>query len=289
MNDDNSDVLNDNKYPTEEENVLLRGKLSGFKRIGPQSQSQKKSVKMFKCEVCDNKFTTNHHLEEHMKTIHTNDGDWRCDDCPYQTNTSDSLKKHIDITHHTSHQIPRTKTTSSPVNQIKCNFCDEKFATTSDMINHRKTSHKTFKPCRNLLNCQYQDKCLYNHNKVDENTLICYACGEQFKTFNDLMVHRKKTHDPIQCLKFSKNACNFADDKCWYMHKNGGNVENLIEMKEPDQFSKQPAAKLPVFRDPPVNLAPPSTQATPTQATWAKMMSMMADLKQMMEKIKQFQ
>ena len=108
------------------------------------------------------------------------------------------------------------------------------------------------------------------------------------------MIHRKQVHQTIQCLKFLKNLCYFSSEKCWYEHKGAKviNPENLIEMKEPAATeAEEPTAKPPVFRLPPGNLAPPAQETTPvmTQATWIKMMSMMSELKQMMEKAKQFQ
>jgi hypothetical protein len=89
-----------------------------------------------------------------------------------------------------------------------------------------------------------------------------------------------------------KNLCNFTCDKCWYEHKvENNNSENLIEMDDPVQSGNEQTAKLPVFQNPPGNLAPPSSVPTPmiTQATWIKMKSIVADLKQMMENVKQFQ
>ena len=110
------------------------------------------------------------------------------------------------------------------------------------------------------------------------------------------MMHRKETHRPIQCLRFLKNMCYYTSEKCWYEHRGEvkeHNPENLVEMNEAAQTEEEPAPKLPVFRLPPGNLAPPATPTTTTpkmtQATWIKMTSMMSELRQMMENLKQFQ
>ena len=101
------------------------------------------------------------------------------------------------------------------------------------------------------------------------------------------MIHRKHSHTPIQCMNFSMNKCIFTDDKCWYSHKKPrSNLDNQGEMKD---AKKDEIPEPQGFQAPPVNLAPPSNETTPSQATWLSMMSMMADLKQMMGKFKQFQ
>ena len=243
--------------------------------------------------MCEERFATIDNLTEHTKSKHMNDGDWRCDGCSYQTNTKENLKKHIDITHHTSHQIPPEQISSPGGETIKCYFCTEHFKTNRDMMNHRKKSHRTFKPCRNIPDCPFQEKCLFNHVTLDNNSFICYECGEQFKTLNDLMIHRKTQHKSIQCLKFSKNECKFASDKCWYNHKDIKTTkESPNEVLSPMETSDdEQVVKLPVFQQASANLAPPWNQTTPapTQATWIKMMSMMTDLNRMMQSMKKFQ
>ena len=101
-----------------------------------------------------NNFNTNALLEQHMKT-HSNDGDWCCDDCAHQTNSETNLKNHIEITHHKSHKLPETinENTKEHEKRISCNFCDNKFDSNDKMMDHRRKTRVSFKPCRNMPNC----------------------------------------------------------------------------------------------------------------------------------------
>ena len=128
---------------------------------------------------------------------HTNDGDWNCDDCAHQTNSSDNLKRHLDITHHKSQKIK-----TPAIQEFPCSLCTLKCQDKSELENHRKRTHKSFKPCTNLPDCQYASKCIFNHSKVDSNIFVCYECGDELKTFNDLMAHRKNSHTLNKCVKF---------------------------------------------------------------------------------------
>ena len=182
------------------------------------------------------------------------------------------------------------------------------------MVNHRRQHHRSFKPCKNLPNCDYQETCLFNHDIIGEDTFICYECGEKFTTLSDLMCHRKQMHKMINCKKFLKNNCSFTNDKCWYTHKlndSSNETENLVEMDEPkndeqkndeqkndeqkndnqknDEQTNEAGQEVPVFWEAKSNLAPPSNPASFSQATWIKMMTMMTDLKEMMKEIKRSQ
>ena len=129
-------------------------------------------------------------LNEHILT-HTSDGDWCCNDCPFQTNSESNLKYHIDQSHHTSTQSTDNRKTQN--NKIQCNFCEKQFTNTNDLIAHRQAVHKTFKPCRNPQACLYKENCIYNHNPVNENKFLCYECGKDFEIFQELMSIGKTT------------------------------------------------------------------------------------------------
>ena len=279
---DDKAVHDDQK--SDEESILYAGKQSGFTRIGPHIQSQKKTRKSFNCGFCKQIFPSSETLGKHREEDHTNDGDWRCDDCPYQTNEKANLTEHMNVTHHSSHQVP-SKQNLEPV---KCNLCGNKFETSSDMSDHKKKYHKSFKPCKNLPDCSFKENCLFNHNEIDQNNFLCYVCGDEFNKLSELMVHRKTHHSTNKCQKFLKDICNFTSEKCWYSHETKSDDD-----KEPGETITKEQTILPenmsVFRVAPDNLAPPSNQTQLSQATWIKLTSMMTDLKQMMEKLEQFQ
>ena len=176
--DENDDVVNDDAIDeskneeNDEERILLASKQSGFLRDNPQHQPRTKpSLKTIECEFCDKRFGSNIQLKNHMQN-HGNEGDWTCDDCHYQTNEKSNLSKHVYITKHSSQQLKQKQE-----NKLECNFCDETFITVEDQSKHRRT-HRTFKECKNLPNCQYANECIFYHEKIENNKLICYECGE---------------------------------------------------------------------------------------------------------------
>ena len=102
----NNRVTNkDAENESNDEEILYNGKLNGFSREGPHSKPAAKSV--FTCNVCKMKFRSQDQQQKHMEE-HTTDGDWNCDDCAHQTNSSENLKKHMNNTHHKSQQIKDT-------------------------------------------------------------------------------------------------------------------------------------------------------------------------------------
>ena len=230
------------------------------------------------CKNCNNTFKTETELSTHMLT-HTNDGDWTCDECAHQTNTLANLKRHLEASHHKSRHVP-----ASP-QSFSCNSCTRKFNSSTELEEHKRKSHKTFRPCKNLPGCPYENSCIFNHNTIDSSKFLCFACGNEFDTFSDLMFHRKMKHTMFRCIKFSENKCSFTAESCWYNHDSDKSEEQSSSQQE-GFWDPPPAPNHPsVFRDVPVNLAPPSPQ--PTQATWLKMVTMMENLNQMMKNIKE--
>ena len=207
--------------PTEEQ-TLLNGKLNGFSRDSPHSKPLPKSV--FTCNICKMKFKTQDQLREHL-TQHTNDGDWNCDDCAHQTNSADNLKKHISIAHNKSKHI-----TAPAKEDFPCNLCKTKYNEKSELEEHIRKTHKSFKPCRNLPNCQYASSCIFNHSEINSDIFLCYECGEELKSFGDLMVHRKNNHTMSSCHKFLENKCRFTAESCWFNHV--GNFNNSSTVKQ---------------------------------------------------------
>ena len=234
-NIDNSVCVDDTEDNLSNAKVIVDGKQKGFTREGPQSKPiAKPVVQQQTCQNCNKTFEGKTELTDHMQT-HTNDGDWNCDECAHQTNSLDNLKKHLNATHHKSkHATPFSE-------KIPCNFCATKFGSNTELEEHRRKSHKTFKPFRNLPNCPYESNCLFNHNTIDTNMFLCYECGLAFNIFSDLMFHRKTKHTMNKCSKFSENDCKFTGESCWYNHSEVSS----------DKFKNQTAPQEKGFWDPP--------------------------------------
>jgi hypothetical protein len=277
------EAIEDSEPGQDEEEILLSSKRTGFLRDGPQYQPQPKppQEELIGCDICEEHFISNKMLKKH-KLDHENEGAWNCDDCSYQTNEKSNLTKHVGITKHQSHKL---ETNSKQVNRLHCNLCDETFTIISDLTRHRRT-HKTFKPCKNLPKCQYENECVFNHDKIEDNDFICYECGEKFSTLKELMPHRKANHKMNACTKFLKNECRFTESKCWYNHEAKNKIEKeKNDTKSPKKMEKANKINEPLgFWEPPANLAPPSL--LPSQAAWIKMTTMMRELNQMMVNLK---
>ena len=232
------------------------------------------------CKSCGEVFKTQSKFSKHIET-HTQDGDWNCDECSYQTNSYKDLDRHK-----VYHGKPKDDNNLGSKN---CNFCNQKFNTDNELQEH-KQRHKTFKPCRNIPDCEFGMNCLYNHNTYDKNKSLCYECGNEFNTFNELMFHRKSKHTMRACENFMQNRCRFSSERCWFNHNDSSaNIDkNQTEQHEkiscPQPSKKSLISEPSVFQNIPVNLAPPST--APTEATWRKMITMMEYLNHMMQTIK---
>ena len=88
----------------------------------------------------------------------------------------------------------------------KCNFCEETFTSKKALSTHKADVHKTFKPCRDPINCVYQAGCYFSHVPVTLGKVRCYQCGEEFNTKNVMMIHRK-THGGVKdCIDLIRNS-----------------------------------------------------------------------------------
>ena len=82
------------------------------------------SEKLFKCKVCDKKFSRKGNLNQHMK-IHDESKAFKCDVCLKLFAAKSLLKLHY-----------RTHTGEKP---FACEICDRKFARKSDLVRHKAT------------------------------------------------------------------------------------------------------------------------------------------------------
>ena len=195
----------------------------------------------FKCKICNLVQNTKSKLENHMKN-HEEDADWLCDgipsseECSFQSNDRMLLVQHLKEVGHVSNMLKMTNIEEIPdntthnatekevvqeieTNKRKCKFCVETFSSTSHLASHRREIHPTSKPCRNIDQCIFGLECYYSHIPIEEGCFRCYQCGEEFKSINEMMLHRKRTHEGVQdCKKFLTNQCTKGSETCWFMH-----------------------------------------------------------------------
>ena len=203
-----------------------------------------------KCDQCEAMFSTKPQLDDHVTKNHHKEAsverlnDYKCMSCFLQFESSLQLKKHVERTLHTPCEYKE-----------KCFTCDKMFSSYWQLMKHRKSEHPSTKTCRyfQLKQCKFdEDSCWYKHEIISqsqvERTLIestCNECDTNFKGKNELMMHKKITHEKKvqKCRKFQQGNCVFDKNRCWFSHdmipKNDEIEQVFCEDKEktpPDQI-----------------------------------------------------
>ncbi|XP_063706325.1 zinc finger protein 62 homolog [Culicoides brevitarsis] len=136
--------------------------------------------KLFFCEFCPEKFLLKPKLVAHVKKFHKND-EIRlvCDICHLQFPTKEKLEKHIAAKH---------------ISTRECPSCHGKFEKGSKYINHRKS-------CGNIFQCHLCSSSLvsaaaleYHIARFHVPSPPCETCGETFACQADLDHHKRLTH-----------------------------------------------------------------------------------------------
>ncbi len=198
----------------------------------------------FACDLCGIDCETIDKLElhkvTHMSAI-------KCDKCNIQTSDKNDLIRHILQNHNDSLVVSNqnmigdissdndraTGSHTEIEKRFNCKFCVDKFRLRSDMRQHIKATHKTYKPCRNFTssnNCAFGDDCIYNHDTITEGEQICFSCGDKFRTKHDLINHMKTAHGYEPCRKFMRSICKYSEDSCFFSH-------NLKKTQTPSTLS----------------------------------------------------
>ena len=122
-------------------------------------------------------------------------------------------------------------------NPHKCNFCERAFPSKNALSTHRADVHKSFKPCRDIINCQYQSGCFYSHIPVTLGKFRCFQCGEEFHTKNTMMIHRKLHGGVQECKKLTNNQCDRGEN-CWWTHTVNQQVFQKVQENLPPPIQR---------------------------------------------------
>ena len=130
--------------------------------------------------------------------------------------------------------------TGSPqiISQHKCNFCEMIFSSKNALSTHRVDVHRSFKPCRDITNCQYQSGCYFSHFPVTVGKVRCFQCGEEFDSKHNMMIHRKIHGGVKVCLKLTNNQCD-RGDSCWWSHTTSNQVFQKVEENLPPPIQRK--------------------------------------------------
>ena len=72
----------------------------------------------FKCDKCLQSFKWKHHLQRHVKTVHTTK-QFQCELCEFSCSRKESLNRHIDTHTKTKSQVIKRKAANSASNAKK--------------------------------------------------------------------------------------------------------------------------------------------------------------------------
>ena len=211
----------------------------------------------YKCRVCNNEYKTNEELETHKEenhgTKHVYDVEYlRCMDCSFQDPDKNVFLNHrkMHTTNANSTKNAEEKKSVEQSTHLICRNCKDSFKTKRLLMNHRRDNHPlSRRQCRYDLedNCSYSsEECWYRHNtsrsekqmhgtkslsegKVSEKRsekYTCHSCKEEFRTKNNLMMHKKKSHPEncMLCEHFVSGECT-RDKDCWYLHEQSDSLQ----------------------------------------------------------------
>ena len=120
------------------------------------------------CQLCGKKFSSKHHLGEHVTAVHEKSKNFKCDKC----DKAFSLKKGLDL-HLKYHEEFK----------FECDMCNKKFPGKMQLNNHVKGVH-------------------------GEKKFECEKCNKRFSHKQNLKAHIKMVHEGIQRQTFDCQFCN---------------------------------------------------------------------------------
>ena len=123
----------------------------------------------FKCEICDNNFSTNMSKTQHIKNVHGKLKKFSCNVCKKHFGKKETLSFYIRNYHQ---EGPRN---------FKCVFCEKSYTQSGNLKTHIKTVHegqRNYK-CDLCEKCFTESGTLKIHKEVHErqNNYRCDTCG----------------------------------------------------------------------------------------------------------------
>ena len=184
-------------------------------------------IDTLECNTCAFVSDTKTELEIHKKENHRKEKEYPCNDCDFQATSRPILRKHRQLVHSKVAETEPTPIEEMEVDEVdnekekkkKCQLCEEKFISNSNLAQHRREQHPTYQPCRNMSQCKYNIDCFYSHIPIPEGMSRCFQCGDEFGSQEEMMFHRKETHpESVKiCRKYLANQCNKTEG-CWWLH-----------------------------------------------------------------------
>ena len=146
---------------------------------------KKKECAVYNCQECDFRGSGVQELKVHMKSHEESDNAYYCEACQQEFDRHTEYREHNKKYHS---------------KQWNCDNCDFQAATRLSLMNHCKKT-AGHKPSRG--------------QRSKSGILECYTCKSEFRSYHDLMEHRKEEHPSHKtCRYFIKGECLFSSEEC---------------------------------------------------------------------------
>ena len=156
----------------------------------------------------------------------------KCKECNFRADSVQQLNNHM-------------RTHDETVIPYYCEVCQEEFDSHTEYNNHNKKKHSKQWNCDD---CDFQASTrggLLTHCKLTSGhkpsrvqksksgVLKCYTCKSEFRSYHELMEHRKEEHPSHKtCRNYIKGECFFSADECWYLHEDNSHVNTQTVTKD---------------------------------------------------------
>lgn len=170
-----------------------------------------------KCNICNVEFMTKEDLDNHMSLEHSDNGGTAVDTNNERTLTClDCGNGPFNQAELDAHKLKCPK-------KVKCDKCDERFASESELKTHKETYHKaTVASSFKCDKCDHEftsAKSLRAHKNKDHGPKVCNYCGNTFDDQTALKTHMQAKHH-FECTECGPNVY-FATQAELTKHKGG--------------------------------------------------------------------
>ena len=176
------------------------------------------------CSLCEKTFKSSSHLTYHMRSAHTKERPYQCQDCHKSFHQLVKLKRHrlqhtgerpykcavCGKTFKTNYHMKEHTVIHSADMHYKCDKCERKFSDKNNLRRHVKSLHSEVNLYCERCDVVCQSKYDYDLHLATEHreagALACQSCGKGFRTKKDLDRH-EVTHfkvKPFACLQCDK-------------------------------------------------------------------------------------
>jgi KRAB domain-containing zinc finger protein len=173
----------------------------------------------FSCELCFKSFSFKSAKDRHVKIIHHNQKEHKCEQCQKFFGTRYDYRNHIEHYH---------SETPNEVGRYHCSECNKDFVSSSALTRHNRGIHENIKPpklvnfrckmCKELITNKYRlDKHMAQvHMGGKKTTRTCKFCELDFQLYDKFKSHVDGHKDLFICMTCGEA---FSDQDQYSIHK----------------------------------------------------------------------